>query len=131
VRMALIAAVAASSMLTASPASASRDMNTFGAEAALSANGRIAEVTVILRCTQEERVHLRVTLTQGNASGLGVRSEACHATVTEYSVVVVAGGPASFVAGNVQACAEAVTRDHGVVTDSWSWCRPGGVTLAE
>lgn len=49
----------------ASPADAGRDLNTFDAEAVLGPQGRTVVVGVILACTQVERVHVEVTLTQG------------------------------------------------------------------
>lgn len=113
----------------AAPARASLSTNTFGASGTLTADGRMAVVSVLIGCTAPGSVHVTVTVTQGSTSGVGHGGGRCTGESETYTVRVPAGQEAAFAPGAAAACGHAVNQEPGGVRDVRDWCREGGVQL--
>jgi hypothetical protein len=124
--------LAAAVLTVPAPATASLTMNTIGVGGTFVPHGRTATVTALIECTAGQTVQIRLTLTQGRATGEGVVGRgACTGTLAEYPVKVTAHGKTGFTAGPAQACASAINRDHGQIVDTRQWCRAAPVQLTE
>ena len=118
--------------LVAQPALAAISQNTIDPVATLSRRDRHVLVTGPIACTAGEKLSIRLTVTQ---SATGARAEGrtrlwCTGALQRWTVRATARGAARFDEGLAQVCAEAITRDRGVVTDTSQWCASQGVTLA-
>src|SRR5262249_61662043 len=67
--------------------------------------GRVATVTALVACPEDQQVKLTVVLTQGEAFGEGRAVEACTGRLERYPVTVPAHGPTFFEAGPAEATA--------------------------
>lgn len=123
------ALVAAGLVAASSPAGAAMTSNTLGPSGTLSADGRVATVSVLIGCTAPGSVRFTVTLTQGGTSGVGHGGGRCTGQDETYTVRVPAGGDGAFTAGSAQACGHAVNQEPGGAQDVRDWCRDGGVLL--
>jgi len=92
-------------------------------DAALSGQGRIANVTALVNCPLGDRFIADLTLTQGTASGQGRATGACTGGLTGYPVVVPAHGKATFGAGDAVGTADIVVHRDGEITDQQEWTR--------
>lgn len=127
-RTARLVALIAALTLAPLPVGARVVFNTIGGTAALIGQGHVAQGTVLVGCTEGERVQVTLTLTQGAVSGIGSAAGICTGELEEYEVTVPAGSDI-FVPGLAVACATADNYRRGVLVDSRQWCRAGGVTL--
>ena len=123
-RVALIAWFA----LAPIPLAARVVFNTIGANGSLIGHGHVVQGTVLIACTEGERVQVTLTLTQASASGTGSAAGICTGELAEYDVTVPAGSD-TFVPGLAAACATADNYHRGVLVDSKQWCRAAGVLL--
>lgn len=89
----------------------------------LRANGRIASVQIIATCEPGQRLHVDVSVTQGDVAGRGVGSGECTGAITRYPVTVPAQGPDPFAEGPASVQAQAQIRDGGVVVETQEWTR--------
>jgi len=90
--------------------------------AALAADGRSAQVSVLLACSSET-VTIDLTLTQGEAKARGLAIGRCSGERVAYPVVVNAVGPVSLVPGSADARASAVVRSGLVTVGTHKWGR--------
>jgi hypothetical protein len=127
--LAVLALLAAATVLAPSPATARIFSNTIGLTADLTVHGHAARGTVLLECTAGQTVRLTLTLTQGGAHGTGHGFGLCTGELTAYEVTVWARG-GRFTPGTAEACATAVNRQRGHVVDTREWCRAASVTLS-
>ena len=81
-RTARLAALIAVSALASIPAGAKVVLNTIGGTAALIGHGHAAQGTVLVACTEGERVQVTLTLTQGAVSGTGSGAGTCNGELT-------------------------------------------------
>jgi alpha-tubulin suppressor-like RCC1 family protein len=89
----------------------------------LAGRDRVARVTVLANCPDDQRVHINVSLTQGDAHGRGIAVGACTGQLERYEATVPAHGRAGFSAGPAVVEAEAIVRDRGHVVDIHEWTR--------
>ena len=93
-------------------------------EAQLSARNRLANVTVLVNCPEDERFVAEVTVTQDRlATGRELVSGACTGGLSAYPKVVPARGRRGFVPGEAIAHAEVVVHRDGEITDEQEWTR--------
>lgn len=83
--------------------------------------GRVVYSRGPIACDPGEAFEVRVTITQGAATGQGRTAGRCTGGPQEWTVAVVASTSASFTPGPAHACGVATTRLN-TVTDSFSWC---------
>ena len=95
---------------------------------ALRSPGRVATVTALLNCPEDQQAKVEITLRQGSAVGHGIGMRKCAGGLEEYEFTVPAQGRESFVAGPAEAQAEAIVLDHGTLVDTQTWTRK--VTLS-
>lgn len=97
--------------LTAGLALAGTQLNTIGEDATIVGAGHQAQVTVVIACTEGERVRFHVTLTDGDGTtGTGQGAARCTGERETYSVTVAATGGDVFDPGPATAEAWAETR---------------------
>ncbi|HXF63825.1 MAG TPA: hypothetical protein VNK95_19535, partial [Caldilineaceae bacterium] len=91
----------------------------------ISLNYRHVTAAGRIHCTAGEQVRLDVTITQETtgAQATGHSQHFCTGEVQTWTAKAVARGATVFELGAAEACAIAVTRLHGKVTDAFSWCR--------
>jgi hypothetical protein len=91
----------------------------------LSLNQRHVAVAGHIHCTAGEQVRVDVTIRQEatGAQGIGHTRDFCTGEVQNWRAQAVARGPVKFALGPAQACAVAITRLKGKVTDDFSWCK--------
>jgi alpha-tubulin suppressor-like RCC1 family protein len=91
--------------------------------AVLATNGQV-QATVLSLCDDAAHVRIRVTLTQGDASGTGHAVEACTgARESDVVRIQAPGRPPGFQAGGARADLEAVVTRQGQVIDVQQWSR--------
>ena len=88
---------------------------------ALHPPGRVATVTALVACPEDQQVRLWISLNQGEAGGEGRAVEACTGQLERYPVEVHAHGRAFFEPGPAEAEAEGVVREHGAMVDIQEW----------
>jgi alpha-tubulin suppressor-like RCC1 family protein len=96
----------------------------------LNGHGRVATVTALVNCPEDQIVQVRVTVTQGTSSGQGLTAAACTGMLSRYPVTVPAHGRHSFGAGPAHAEADAIVRDAGAVVDEQAWTRDVQIEVA-
>jgi alpha-tubulin suppressor-like RCC1 family protein len=89
----------------------------------LRANARVATVEIVATCEPAQRLHVDVTVTQGDVSGRGVGEGECVGGIARYPVTVPAQGRDPFAAGPAVVQAQAQIRDGGVVVETQEWTR--------
>jgi alpha-tubulin suppressor-like RCC1 family protein len=89
----------------------------------LMGHNRVAHVTVLANCPEDQQVHVEVQLTQGGVFGQGHAVGDCTGGLTEYPVTVPAHGPTGFEPGPAEAQADAVIHDRGRTVDTQEWTR--------
>ncbi|MGH2989684.1 MAG: hypothetical protein ACRDMA_07440 [Solirubrobacterales bacterium] len=111
----LCGAEAASAFLTA---------NTIDAHATYTRDGARVRATGPIGCTREERISIRVTVTQ-SASGARARESwkgRCTGELQHWQVRAHARRGTLFQTGRGRVCAVATTRSGDRVTDTRKWC---------
>jgi hypothetical protein len=100
--------------------------NTIDHDATLTTAGTRLVLTGPVRCTQEEWVDLRITVTQRSTGALAEGRIRLLGSTTEqqWELVANAQGGADFEAGPATAVAMAVTSREGVATDAHQWLIP-------
>lgn len=84
-------------------------------------NGRVTTVMVVATCEAGQDLHVKVSLTQGDAAGSGNGSGRCTGGLTRYPVTVPAFGPNRFLEGPAQVSASAIIRDGSdIETQEWT-----------
>ena len=81
------------------------------------------EASVLALCQDDAHVMIRVTLTQGGATGYAFEIEKCTGAMTRYPVRIRALGRDAFVAGAARAELEGIVYHHGRVIDAQQWTR--------
>ena len=97
--------------------------NTIDSVAIVAGAGRHLIVTGPIRCDQEERAELRVTVTQRTTGAVaeGYAFFTCTVEIQQWEVHAVTHGKATFVEGPATAVAVASTTSRGVATDAHQW----------
>lgn len=90
---------------------------------ALQGHDRVARVTVLANCPDDQHVHINVSLTQGDVSGRGIAVGACTGQLERYEATVPAHGRAGFTPGPAVVEAEAIIGARGRVLDVQEWTR--------
>jgi alpha-tubulin suppressor-like RCC1 family protein len=90
---------------------------------ALKGRDRVARVTVLANCPNDQHAHINVSLTQGDVSGRGIAVGACTGQLERYEATVPAHGREGFTPGPAVVEAEAIIRAHGRVLDVQEWTR--------
>jgi hypothetical protein len=100
--------------------------NTIDLHASLSTDGTRIVLTGPIRCTQEEWVDMRVTVTQRTTGALAEGRLRLRGSTIEqhWELIANALGSADFEAGDATAVAMAVTTRKGVATDAHQWLVP-------
>jgi hypothetical protein len=113
--LAVVAALLALPQLATSRVAA----NTVEPTAALSKQGRRAEVGVLLTCDKTQRARLRVTVTQHlGAFAQGRRKARCTTAQQRFAVKAKARRKIDLAPGDATVCVLALTRD-----DARQWCK--------
>ncbi len=88
-------------------------------------DGARVQATGPLICSRDERVSLRVTVTQRATRAVGGArwKHACTGAVQHWRVDASAGGDTRFEAGPGRVCVRGLTRVAERITDRRRWCR--------
>jgi len=81
------------------------------------------EASVLALCQDDAHVLIRVTLTQGGATGYAFEIGKCTGAMTRYPVRIRGFGRDAFVAGAARAELEGIVYHHGRVIDAQQWTR--------
>lgn len=97
--------------------------NTIDPVATITDNGRRLRVTGPIQCTVNERVELRVTVTQRSTGAVaeGTTRFTCTGDLQHWKVRASIQGHETFEEGPATAVALALTTDHGKTTDALQW----------
>jgi hypothetical protein len=80
-------------------------------------------VEVVANCEAGQRLHVDVSVTQGDVSGHGVGTGECVGGIARYPVTVPAQGQDPFTEGPAVVQAQAEIRDGGVIVEIQEWTR--------
>lgn len=89
----------------------------------LRTKGRIAEVTILLNCTQGEHANVYLTLEQNQTFGQASAAVTCTGNFEEIPVMVAGHGPQGFLPGPATAKIEAIVRENNTITEAQKWTR--------
>jgi len=96
---------------------------------ALRSPGRVATVTALLNCPEDQQAKVEITLQQGSAVGNGIGMRKCAGGIARYEFTVPARGREPFVAGPAEVQAEAVVLERGTPVDTQTWTRKVTVSV--